>query len=95
METVLFEIEMMISNGPLTYIYPTSFEACLTPNHLLSGRILNHVSDHNTSIIYRSIDLSAYSNSVNEIINHFWGRWKKEYVVNLQKKHTLMKSNHN
>ena len=41
-------------------------------------------SDHNTHIIYKSMDLSGRSNSVNQN-NHFLDCWRKEYVLNLQK----------
>ena len=37
---VLFEAELIISNAPLTYVYPNTLEICLTPNHLLFGRQL-------------------------------------------------------
>ena len=38
LQTVLFEVELIIINAPLTYVYPNSIETCLTPNHLLFGR---------------------------------------------------------
>ena len=38
LQTVLFDVELIISNVPLTYIYPNIIETCLTPNHLLFGR---------------------------------------------------------
>ena len=37
-QTVLFEAELSIDNAPLTYVYPNTFETCLTPNYLLFGR---------------------------------------------------------
>ena len=38
LETVLFEVELIINNAPLTYAYPNTIETYLTPNHLLFGR---------------------------------------------------------
>ena len=35
LQTVLFEVEMIIKNASLTYVYPNTTE---TPNHLLFGR---------------------------------------------------------
>ena len=61
---------MIINNRPLTDIYPNNLEACLILNHHLVASD-DLVSDHNTSITYEYIDLSAYSNSVNETIVHF------------------------
>ena len=37
LQTVLFEVELIINNAPLRYIYPNTIETCLTPNHLLFG----------------------------------------------------------
>ena len=37
-QTVLFEVELIINNAPLTYVYPNTIETCLIPNHLLFGR---------------------------------------------------------
>ena len=31
LQTVLFEVEMIINNAPLTYVYPNTIETCLTP----------------------------------------------------------------
>ena len=63
---------MIHNNRLLTYVYLTNLEACLIPNHILFGCTLNQVSDHNASITCEFIDLSAYSNRVNKIINGFW-----------------------
>ena len=38
LQTVLFEIECILNNRPITYYYSTDIEPCLTPNHLLYGR---------------------------------------------------------
>ena len=38
LQTVLFEVEMIINNAPLTCIYPNTIESCLTTNHLLFDR---------------------------------------------------------
>ena len=35
MQTVVLEIEMIISNRPLTHLYPDTTETPLTPNHLV------------------------------------------------------------
>ena len=33
--TALFEVELIINNAPLAYVYPNTIETCLTPSHLL------------------------------------------------------------
>ena len=35
LQTVLFEVELIIDNAPLTYVYLNTIETCLTLNHLL------------------------------------------------------------
>ena len=37
LQTVLFEIECILNNRPITYYYSTDKEPCLTPDHLLYG----------------------------------------------------------
>ena len=34
-QTVLFEVELIVDNAPLTCVYPNAIETCLTSNHLL------------------------------------------------------------
>ena len=50
MQTVLFEVEMILNNRPLTYVYLDEIGNALTPNHLLFSRTLTSISDRNTPI---------------------------------------------
>ena len=36
---------------------------------------------------FRALNITAQGKNVNRIINHFWDRWHKEYVVNLRETH--------
>ena len=38
LQNVLFEVELIINNAPLIYVYLNTIEICLKPNHLLFGR---------------------------------------------------------
>ena len=40
LQTMLFEVELIINNAPLTYVYPNTIETCLAPNYLLFWRQL-------------------------------------------------------
>ena len=40
LQTVLFEVELIINYEPLTCVYPNTIETYLPPNHLLFGRQL-------------------------------------------------------
>ena len=37
LQIVLFEVELIINDAPLTYVYRNTIKTCLTPNHLLFG----------------------------------------------------------
>ena len=50
MQTVLFEVEMILNNRPLTYVYTDKIENALTPNNLLFSRILTSTTDRNKTI---------------------------------------------
>ena len=45
LEIVLFEVELIISNPPLKYVYPNTKETCLSSNHLLFDRQLLYSSN--------------------------------------------------
>ena len=80
LQTILYEVEQIINNRPITYYYSDNEEECLTPNHLLYGRTLNNsnlLSEETTKVL---ID----SNKLENLITHFWDRWRKEYVLNLR-----------
>ena len=40
LQTVLFEVELIVSNAPLIRVYPKTIKTCLTPNYLLFGKQL-------------------------------------------------------
>ena len=42
LQTVLYEVEQLINNRPITYYYSDNEESCLTPNRLLYGRTLKY-----------------------------------------------------
>ena len=71
-ETVLFKVELIINNAPLTFIYPNTIQTCLTPSHLLFGR----------QRLYSS-NTTAFVPTLNCISIHFWDRGRHDYVANL------------
>ena len=87
MQTVLFELEMILNDRSLKYVYPVEIENALTPNYLLFGRTLTSIADRNTPIQSRAQNITAQRKKVNRVINYFWDRWHKEYVVNLRETH--------
>ena len=83
--TVLFEIEAILNNRPLTYVYPNDIEECITPNNLLYERKLNF-SSTDSRLGYDSYKTANHCD-VTDIINKLWKRWSKEYVGNLRETH--------
>ena len=56
LQTVLSEVELIINNALLTYVYPNTIETCLTPNHLLLCRQLLY-SFNTTSTAVRNLTI--------------------------------------
>ncbi|XP_061710770.1 uncharacterized protein LOC133520395 [Cydia pomonella] len=83
LNTVLVQIEAVLNSRPLT---PMSSDAQdllpLTPGHFLIGRPL-------TSLPVKDIREHEYNylnryQRIEQLRQHFWGRWSKEYVSELQ-----------
>ena len=84
LEAVLFEVELIIHNSPLKYVYPNTKETCLLPNHLLFGRQLLCSSNSTITVTRNLTVLSCTTDKINHISNQFWDRWRYEYVVSLR-----------
>lgn len=81
--TVLYQIEACLNSRPLCPLSddpndPTS----LTPAHFIIGDSLTTTPDAN----YQEINENRLSRfqRLQQIVQHFWSRWSKEYVTNLQ-----------
>ena len=72
LQTVLLEVELIINNKPLTYVYPNAMETCFTPNHLLFGRQLLYSSNTTSTVVRNLTVLSSTTNKINHISNHLW-----------------------
>ena len=83
LQTVLYEVEQIISNRPMTYYYSDNEESCLTPNHLLHGRTLKY-----SNLLRDSTPGEVITpNKRHNLLSHFWKRWRTEYLVNLRGSH--------
>ena len=94
LQTILLEIELIINNRPLTHIYTDSTELPLTPSQLVFSRNLNH-SSLSESPVNVEIDIYEHREKLTNIINHFWHRWRTEYVTNLREYQKLRSLNNN
>ena len=74
---LLFEVELIINNAPLTYVQPNTIETCLTPNHLLFGRQLLYSSNIRSTVVRNLTLLSSTAGKIKSISNHFFGQVEK------------------
>ncbi|XP_072400964.1 uncharacterized protein [Diabrotica undecimpunctata] len=81
--TVLYQIEACLNSRPL---YPLSNDPNdpnpLTPAHLLIGSSLTSIPQENL-IDMNENRLSRFQR-VQQLLQHFWTRWSKEYISHLQ-----------
>ena len=91
--TALTEVEMIINSRPLSYVSTEDCEEPLTPSHLLIGRRVLSLPD---SALHYGIDedveftqeaLTRRMDHLNKTLNHFWKRWKMEYLLELRESH--------
>ena len=95
LQTVLFEVELIINNAPLTYVNPNSTETCLIPNHLVFCRQLSYSSNTTSTVVRNLTVFSGTTDKINRISNHFLNRWRHGYVLSLHETQRTSKSNIN
>ena len=95
LQTRLIKVKLIINNAPLTYVYSNTIKTYLTPNHLLFDRQLLCYSNTTSTVVRNLTVLSSTTDKINRISNHFWHRWRHEYVVNLRETQRAPKLNIN
>lgn len=84
--TIICQIEAILNSRPLSPLSsdPEDLSA-LTPAHFLIGRNLTSLPEHNLlDVPENRLDLYQKLQTVTQ---HFWRRWQKEYVGELQTRH--------
>ena len=89
LQTASFEVELIINNAPLTYVYLNAIETCLTFNQLLFGRQLLYSCNTTSTVVRNLMVLSSTTDKINRISNHFLDRWN----MNLHEKQPTSKLN--
>ena len=95
--TVTSEVEAVVNSQPLTYIYGDEVEEVLTPSYLYCGRRLLD-EQNNESLDEDITEINTEENSakrwrhMNKIIERFWRKWQKEYLINLRESHKMKTS---
>ncbi|XP_068738177.1 uncharacterized protein [Montipora capricornis] len=84
LSTTLVEVEAVLNSRPLTYVYD-EFEEPVTPSHLVIGRRILSMPSKNYSIDvpHTQQALSRRAKFLQIILNHFWNRWRAEYLTKL------------
>lgn len=100
LSTIITEIEAILNDRPLTYIStdPRDVEP-LTPSDLLYGRRLTSLPypplpDETRNILEQTnAKFNEISRRQRDIIQHFWNRWKQEYITSLREFHRISGKN--
>ena len=90
--TILNEVEAVINNRPLTYLDEEDFDQVLTPSHLFCGRRTLDSSIGGGAAETMDIncrDAIRRTRLVISIVDHFWKRWSKEYLIELRENHKM------
>jgi len=88
------EVEAIVNSRPLTYVSLDDAEEPLTPSHLLVGRRLLSLPDDLCTVDKDDEDFTTTEDTLrrrakhlNNVVNHFWNRWTKEYLQELHDAH--------
>ena len=95
--TSVTEVEAILNSRPLTYISASDLDEPLTPSHLIMGKRLLSVPDHlchsedsvsdpDYAPVTRTM-LTRHSIYLHTILQHFWTRWRREYLLELRESH--------
>ena len=90
--TGVTEVELILNSRPLTYISATDLDEPITPSHLLTGRRLLDLPDYlcqkkGDEDYNCTYSISQRMNHLNNILDHFWNRWRREYLTELRENH--------
>lgn len=90
MTTILQEVEAVVNSRPLAPVHDAPHEQeALTPAHFLSGgrlTALPSTSVENVPVSTRG-DVTRRWRHRQRLLDQFWGRWQKEYLLQLRSAH--------
>ncbi|XP_065667805.1 uncharacterized protein LOC136088077 [Hydra vulgaris] len=91
--TVIQEVECIINNRPLTFVYEEVGDKVLIPNHLVFGRKLNLEAIAKDSRNCEQVEIVEQHKHINMVLNQLRTRWKEEYLKDLREHHKVSKGN--
>lgn len=93
--TVSCQVEACVNSRPISHLSedPTDLNA-LTPGHFLIGEALIGIPDEQD---FRQINENRLTrwNHLQQMVQHFWDRWKNEYLSNLINRSKWLTKNKN
>ena len=101
LQTAVTEIEKIMNDRPLTYISSDINDSePLTPSHLLYGRRITSFAypkiefdESNIPIHTGTSVLTKRTKRLNTILEHYWTRWRSEYLTSLREFHKTSGNN--
>ena len=94
LQMLLSEVEAIVNNRPLTYVYEDNVETCLTPNLMLFGRALSLTNSESVGVSQELFTID-HTQKLSNLTNHFWERWKRKYLVGLRESHRMKRERFN
>ena len=84
LQALLYEIELALNSGPLGFVYENDLEEILTPHHLLFRHKLYTCNCSIKDNVEINSVLPKRVHHIDMLLNHFWSRWRNEYVTSLR-----------
>ena len=96
--TALAEIEAVLNSRPLSYVSSEDLDEPVTPSHPIVGQRLLSLPDNLDYLCDPgdeefTLDKSQVTSRVrhlNNLLNHFWKRWRTEYLSCLREVHSQL-----
>ena len=95
MLTAVVEIEAVSNSRPLLYVSSADSEEPFTPSCLIVGRRILSLPDHlgyvcdqgDEDFEVNASQLTKRMKHLANVLNHFWRRWRSEYLNELRESH--------
>ena len=98
--TALAEIEAVLNSRPLSYVSSEDLDEPITPSHLMVGRRILSLPDNldylcdpdDDEFTLNTNQVTSRDRHLNNLLNHFWKRWRTQYLSCLREVHARLPS---